>query len=57
VGVDLHKKLPFPALLRRGTMEVMIMELVVVVVMEWADFALGLTKSQQGGAVALGRFS
>ena len=38
-------------------MEVMIMELVVVVVMEWADFALGLTKSLQGGAVALGRFS
>jgi hypothetical protein len=56
VGVDLHKKLPFPALLRRGTMEVTIMELVVVV-MEWADFALGLIKSQQGGAVALGRFS
>jgi len=53
VGVDLLEKLPFPSLLRRGTIEAMVMELVVVVVMG----ALGLTKSQHGGAVSLGRFS
>jgi hypothetical protein len=53
VGIDLLEKLPFPALLRRGTIEAMVMELVVVVVMG----ALGLTKSQHGGAVSLGRFS